>query len=186
MSTPFPFIAGAISLCFVDTVSGRGTRNVERLKTSDDLSRWFGESKVIHGLEVCVTETELNEARYLREAIHDWSDLLIGEASPGPHLVALVNSAAGQAPPRPHFENGALQFRAANPFRAALSAVAEDALTIFALQPSSVRKCPECRMVFLDTSRPGRRIWCSSSTNCGNRLRVRAFRARQSHPEGEA
>jgi predicted RNA-binding Zn ribbon-like protein len=43
-----------------------------------------------------------------------------------------------------------------------------------------VHVCPgeNCAWLFLDTSRPGRRLWCSEET-CGTRNRVRRWRSRQ-------
>ena len=46
--------------------------------------------------------------------------------------------------------------------------------------PSRLRICenPQCRWVFKDTSRTGKRKWCSMSS-CGNRAKVARHRARQ-------
>jgi predicted RNA-binding Zn ribbon-like protein len=56
--------------------------------------------------------------------------------------------------------------------------LAGDLLTSPAL--SRVRICPgeNCAWLFLDTSRSGRRLWCSEET-CGTRNRVRRWRSRQ-------
>lgn len=42
-----------------------------------------------------------------------------------------------------------------------------------------VRECssPDCRLLFVDASRPGRRQWCSMA-RCGNLAKTRAYRAR--------
>jgi predicted RNA-binding Zn ribbon-like protein len=55
---------------------------------------------------------------------------------------------------------------------------AADLLTSPAL--SRVHICPgeNCAWLFLDTSRSGRRLWCSETT-CGTRNRVRRWRSRQ-------
>jgi predicted RNA-binding Zn ribbon-like protein len=37
----------------------------------------------------------------------------------------------------------------------------------------------DCSLVYVDTSRPGRRRWCSME-HCGNRHKVRTLRARRS------
>ncbi len=60
--------------------------------------------------------------------------------------------------------------------RIALSAT--DLLTGPALD--RVHVCPgeNCHWLFLDTSRSGRRIWCSDET-CGRRNRIRRWRAKQ-------
>jgi predicted RNA-binding Zn ribbon-like protein len=43
-----------------------------------------------------------------------------------------------------------------------------------------VRQCDgvRCGLVFVDTSRPGRRRWCSME-HCGNRAKLRAYRDRR-------
>jgi predicted RNA-binding Zn ribbon-like protein len=56
-----------------------------------------------------------------------------------------------------------------------LAISAADLLTAPALE--RVRVCPgdNCAWLFLDTSRAGRRVWCSEQT-CGTRNRVRRWR----------
>ncbi|TFV59381.1 hypothetical protein E4P42_08140 [Mycobacterium sp. PS03-16] len=56
---------------------------------------------------------------------------------------------------------------------AALSLMAVQAL--FTLPPDRVRACGRCGWLFLDSSRGGRRRWCSMST-CGNREKVTRHR----------
>ena len=50
-------------------------------------------------------------------------------------------------------------------------------LTAFA---DRIRECesPECALLFVDTSRPGRRRWCSSAA-CGSKDRSASYRRRQ-------
>lgn len=64
----------------------------------------------------------------------------------------------------------------------ALSTIARDAVVQLRDHPDRLRNCggPDCPMIFLDLSRAGRRTWCSMA-RCGNRAKVRAFRARSSH-----
>ncbi|PWS45627.1 zf-CGNR multi-domain protein, partial [Streptomyces sp. ZEA17I] len=61
-----------------------------------------------------------------------------------------------------------------------LSTVARDAVDLFTgAYAHRIRTCggDGCRLLFVDTSRPGRRRWCSME-RCGNRHKVRAHRAR--------
>ena len=46
-----------------------------------------------------------------------------------------------------------------------------------------LRECasPECGLLFLDLSRPGRRRWCSSNA-CGGKTRAAAYRQRRQPP----
>ncbi|MEG3632091.1 CGNR zinc finger domain-containing protein [Streptomyces sp. C6-003] len=63
-----------------------------------------------------------------------------------------------------------------------LSTVAGDAVDVFTGRYADrIRECGahDCRLLFVDTSRPGRRRWCSME-HCGNREKVRAHRARRS------
>jgi predicted RNA-binding Zn ribbon-like protein len=63
-----------------------------------------------------------------------------------------------------------------------LAAIARSAAEIIAEGPGApLRKCanPGCVLLFYDTSRTGRRRWCSMSV-CGNRSKVAAFARRHS------
>lgn len=68
---------------------------------------------------------------------------------------------------------------------ALLSTVARDAVELFTgPYARRIRECGsyDCQLLFVDTSRPGRRRWCAME-RCGNRHKVRAHRAR--HQEGD-
>jgi predicted RNA-binding Zn ribbon-like protein len=63
---------------------------------------------------------------------------------------------------------------------AALSTVARDSIDLFTgAFADRLRECdsPECALLFVDTSRPGRRRWCSSDA-CGSKDRSAACRRR--------
>ncbi|MDP9026753.1 MAG: CGNR zinc finger domain-containing protein [Actinomycetota bacterium] len=67
-----------------------------------------------------------------------------------------------------------------------LATLARDAIAVFAEAATPegaarIRRCAadDCSIVFHDESRTGTRRWCSMS-RCGNRAKVRAFRARAS------
>ena len=60
-----------------------------------------------------------------------------------------------------------------------LTPLAHSAATLFAhVDRSRVRKCDQCVLYFHDTSKKGRRRWCSMQL-CGNRRKVAAYAARQ-------
>ena len=80
-------------------------------------------------------------------------------------------------------QRGTVSLAAARPDPAAsaLSAVARDAIALFTSPYARrMRECasPECGLLFLDLSRPGRRRWCSSSA-CGSKARAAAYRRRR-------
>ena len=72
------------------------------------------------------------------------------------------------------------QLQPAGPAWSAFVARLLPALIEMGQEPERIRYCAnvECRWVFFDRSRSGRRRWCHPES-CGNRMKVRAFRARQ-------
>ncbi|GAA2162718.1 CGNR zinc finger domain-containing protein [Actinomadura napierensis] len=75
---------------------------------------------------------------------------------------------------------GRLRHHAAEPVTAMLAVLARDALDLVASTAlARVRACAgdRCGALFLDTSRPGTRRWCSMNT-CGNRAKKDALHAR--------
>jgi predicted RNA-binding Zn ribbon-like protein len=99
--------------------------------------------------------------------------------------VALVNAWARGPAPVPQLrvgDYGLLSDTAKPTPRQVLTAVARDTIDLLSTPESGrLHQCDgnHCGTVFLDTSRGGRRRWCSSDT-CGNRARVAAHRDR--HP----
>ena len=92
--------------------------------------------------------------------------------------IASLNAAAGRPDLRPQFIDGELTLVASKPFDALLSRIAADAIEHIAREKRDrLRRCSECRMLFRDNSRPGKRQWCSSTSGCGNRAKVRRHRA---------
>ncbi|MET9067705.1 CGNR zinc finger domain-containing protein [Streptosporangium sandarakinum] len=109
-----------------------------------------------------------------------------GEFAAAPQdALAVLNEFAAAPPPvpvvTPSFRRGW-----ATPVTGAqfLSAVARDAVELFGgPMASRVRVCggERCLLIFLDTSRPGARRWCSMD-RCGNRYKLRTRRDRAPRP----
>jgi predicted RNA-binding Zn ribbon-like protein len=62
----------------------------------------------------------------------------------------------------------------------ALSSLARDAIDLFSGPLAGrLRECaaPDCALLFVDTSRPAGRRWCSMEL-CGSRSKARAYRSR--------
>ncbi|MFJ3904073.1 ABATE domain-containing protein [Streptomyces sp. NPDC090025] len=108
-----------------------------------------------------------------------------------PAALELLNAlAAASAPPAPRAvrtRSGLLvRTLSGEPdCRALLATVARDAVDLLT-DPAAralLRRCegPGCRRCYLDTSRGGRRRWCSSEA-CGNRARVARHRAAHPRP----
>ncbi|CCB72052.1 conserved protein of unknown function (plasmid) [Streptantibioticus cattleyicolor NRRL 8057 = DSM 46488] len=178
----FNFRSGRLSLAFVATVGERWRGNHERLRTPADLARWYREAGLLDE-PVAVTPAGLAEARTVREAVHRIAWSVIDGRRAAPSDEAVLNAAAEAPPLVPVLRSGARTLRppARGGQRAALSTVARDAIELFAgAEAGRIRACasPECALLFVDTSRPGRRRWCSSDA-CGGRDRAAAYRRRR-------
>jgi predicted RNA-binding Zn ribbon-like protein len=177
----FNFRSGRLCLAFVATVGERWRRNVERLNEPADLARWYREAGLLD-VTIPVTMPGLRDAREVREAIYrqarraienrNWSsadDALINAAAAHPALVPVLRSGSVTlAPPSRGAE------------RAALSTVARDAIDMFVtVDRERLRECEseQCGLLFVDTSRPGKRRWCSSEA-CGGKVRAASYRHR--------
>jgi len=175
----FPFIGGRSALNFVGTLGKRGSGDIERLRTPDDLARWADEA----GLgRVTATTADLEAARLLREATYGLVLATLGRAPARPADVALVNEWAAYETSVPALvlRSGTLHRNdPESPASVVLAAVARDAIDLLTgPEAASVRDCedPTCTLLFVDTSRSHRRRWCSMD-RCGARAKMRALRS---------
>ena len=181
----FIFLSGRLCLAFCATVGERWRRNFDRLRVPGDLARWHAEAAVADD-PVKVTGSGLRQARALREAIYRTASNISRGQAPAPRDERIISAAAGAPPPVPRMHHGASTLTAAGPGAeaSALSAIARDAIELFTTPLSGrIRECasPQCGLLFLDLSRPGRRRWCSSSA-CGGKARAAAYRQRTARP----
>jgi predicted RNA-binding Zn ribbon-like protein len=176
----FRFLAGRQSLALTATVGERWRRSFERLRTPSDLEAWFAQVGPPFR-RVAVSNEHLEAARKLRESIYRAArarteGLQIPRAD-----VAVINKFARLPAPAPQLHAGEIAWKSSNGAAAALSLVARDAVDLLGGALSGrIRECAsaDCALLFLDSSRPGRRRWCSSET-CGSRARSAAYRDRQ-------
>ncbi|MFH8373775.1 CGNR zinc finger domain-containing protein [Streptomyces cyaneofuscatus] len=122
----------------------------------------------------------------VRERHFDPAAAQLGRSGDG-NALDRVNSLAAEAPPGPRAvrgEGGALvRTLSAEPGCAGLLAVvARDAVDLLTdpVARGALRRCAggACHRLYLDTSRGGRRRWCSGEV-CGNRERVARHRRRR-------
>lgn len=156
----------------------------EIVQDPDDLGRLLG---VILGLPpLPADEADLVAMRPLRSAVTRVAyDLADGAPpahpidAPGPADLATINAAAATAPLVPALgPDGVARFIAPTA-SAALSTVARDAIDLFGGPLAArIRVCAaeNCGLLLVDTSRAGRRRWCSMEL-CGNRTKVRTHRS---------
>jgi predicted RNA-binding Zn ribbon-like protein len=182
----FHWKSGRLCLDFVATVGERWRRSFERLLTPDDLGRWLLEASLVEA-QPRVRRAQLEAARTLREAIYRVARLA-GEGNPDARDIEEINAWAAKPAlaPRLGADARSVTWSAERPVDAALATVARDAVDLLSGPlAGGVRECaaPDCALLFVDHSRPGRRRWCSMSA-CGNRVKTAAYRYRQAAESG--
>jgi predicted RNA-binding Zn ribbon-like protein len=179
------FIAGHIVLDLTNTVFDRSNpaADNELLKTPADVLSWC------ESAGLCETAPRLTRAaaRKLVADVHEvrehaWAvfeAVSRGETVPTEHFGSLleVAGAGTRAGHLAHIDTG-LDLLAAKGFApkaipSMLSMLAVHAF--FTLPPERIRACNRCGWLFLDSSRGGRRRWCSMTT-CGNREKASRHR----------
>ncbi|WP_228989877.1 ABATE domain-containing protein [Streptomyces sp. DH8] len=197
----FRFDPGALCLELLPTGGPGPLAYFEVLRQPADLVRWAEESRLPGGLgpeagpasgagegagsgsgaALTVSAAEVADARTLRDALWRLVEARVRDASPGPHDLAALNDAAAHPPLTPRLTaDGTWAWAPGGTGAGLLSTVARDAVDLFTgAYAHRIRVCGahDCRLLFVDTSRPGRRRWCSME-RCGNRHKVRAHRAR--------
>jgi predicted RNA-binding Zn ribbon-like protein len=171
---------GAPSLHFAATLGGRHrVAPVERLSAPSRLGEWFSGEGLLSTAPPVAPE-ELAEAVVLREAIfRTVTAAMRGEPLPS-RDVATINSFADDEPPHAVLRSDGTAVRTSLvPVRAALAAIARDAIDVVTRRARELRVCEgeDCSGIFLDASHGKRRRWCSMS-RCGNRAKVSAYRKR--------
>lgn len=182
----FRFASGRVCLSFCATVGERWRRSFERLRTPADLSRWLLAAGLVDD-EPAVTPELLRAARTLREAIYRLvRAAMAGEVDARDADRAIVNEFARRRPVSAQIGPDGTRrlWTGRDAASAGLAAVAADAVDMLTSKAiGRVRECdaPDCALLFLDTSRPGRRRWCADGA-CGSKARSAAYRARQVTP----
>jgi predicted RNA-binding Zn ribbon-like protein len=174
----FHWKGGRLSLDFVATVGERWRRSFERLLGPEDLARWLRESGMLQE-PPRVSQRQLESARLLRESINRLARPCV-EPGAGDRLE--LNNWAARPPLAPQLtERGELVWASERPVEAALATIARDAIDLLTGPLAGrIRECaaPDCALLFVDSSRPGRRRWCAGEA-CGNRTRTRSYRERR-------
>ncbi|WP_257138734.1 CGNR zinc finger domain-containing protein [Streptomyces sp. rh34] len=189
----FRFDPGALCLELLPTGGPGPLAYFEVLREPADLVRWAEESRLPGGLgsgggpgpgsgrALVVSAGEVADARVLRDALWRLAEGHADGARPGRDDLATLNDAAAHPPLTARLTaDGDREWALGGTGTGLLSTVARDAVELFTgAYAHRIRACGAhgCRLLFVDTSRPGRRRWCSME-RCGNRHKVRAHRAR--------
>ena len=184
-------------MALVNTLSGRGTAMPrESLVSYPALLEWARGAGVIApsvatdlarraGAHPEEAERAVARARELRESLHGLFSAVAQQKAPPSAVLAILafHLGAGFAQARLVFHDGTLRWAPGavaalddvtrELARAAANLVGSDSL-------ARVRACAadDCRWWFIDDTRNHSRRWCEMKT-CGNRAKLRRYRARQ-------
>lgn len=172
-----PFLGGRL---WIDLVNSRTPALGDLVATADGWRRWSAAA----GAPLAGMPANLDELHALRGALASILDALAGAAELPQEAVAAVDR---------HLETMAARDRVGSagaaisvwrepvrPPSAAGLVAADFADFAAAFEPARLRHCEGegCSLAFYDTSRNGKRRWCSMEI-CGNRHKVRSHRAAQ-------
>ncbi|WP_217428639.1 CGNR zinc finger domain-containing protein [Microlunatus speluncae] len=166
------FDSGALSLDLGYTGDyGYGVAAWESLHGPADLDSWLAD-RFGPPARPC-GETDLAGARRLRAAITATARRVSTGEPPAATDVDVINDWAARPAIPPRLPGGTGKPVAPGPAEM-LATVAHDAIRTFGSMPDRVRECAadDCRLIFLDTSRPGSRRWCSMR-RCGGRAKAK-------------
>ncbi|MER7698386.1 CGNR zinc finger domain-containing protein [Streptomyces sp. NPDC096095] len=182
------FGAGRICLDLVATEpAGAAPRTREQLDGPARLAQWLTDARLVPPGTALTALDDTWVARFheLRSAIGRLMETQLDGPEAGDALER-VNAAASAAPVGPRAVRGAdgvlVRALSTPPDCAGLLAVvARDAVDLLTdpVARAALRRCQgeACHRLYLDTSRGGRRRWCSGRV-CGNRERVARHRRR--------
>ncbi len=176
----FLFLGNRLSVDFALT-GGEGERSRwERWHAPADLADWFAACSLRLSLER-VRPGELAAARELREAVWNGVQATLRGRKLPPSVVSELERRAAAADLVPVWRRGRVRWSPESTATQAISNVARDALQLFGTEAKArLRECanPRCPLVFVDTSRPGRRAWCAMQ-RCGNIEKTARYRRRR-------
>ncbi|WP_424886906.1 CGNR zinc finger domain-containing protein [Streptomyces sp. XH2] len=177
----YRFDPGALCLELLPTGGPGPYRRYEVLHEPTDLAAWAERSRLTPTPALEISRAEVADARRLRDALFRVAVAHThGEPHP-PGDLEVINEAAARPALAPAIApNGRRQWAGTPSGTHLLATVARDAVDLLTGSfVHRIRTCAaeDCHLIYVDTSRPGRRRWCSME-HCGNRHKVRALRAR--------
>ncbi|WP_055700610.1 MULTISPECIES: CGNR zinc finger domain-containing protein [Streptomyces] len=179
----YRFDPGALCLELLTTGGPGEFRQYEVLHAPADLIAWAERSRLTPTPALRPSEAEVAAARELRDALFRVATARAQDERADPADLATLNSAASHPPLTPAIAaDGTRNWAADADGTALLATVARDAVDLLTgPYAHRIRVCAadNCSLVYVDTSRPGRRRWCSME-HCGNLHKVRTLRARRS------
>jgi predicted RNA-binding Zn ribbon-like protein len=183
----FPFFGNALWVDFLNTEPARpGGGRDDRISTPDALVRWAQAASLISSEDAFQPdEVWLEEAHQFRATLRKGADALVTDRNPPSATIVAVNEKLARSPVVSTLIKGGSGWQVKPRFKAGLAdallgrLAADFAETLASGRANRLRRCehPSCAMMFIDTSKNGKRRWCSMET-CGNREKAAGRRAR--------
>jgi predicted RNA-binding Zn ribbon-like protein len=176
----FIFVAGRLCIDFTQTGGETEKRAYwERFHQPSDLADWFAESP-LQLKDVQIGPMDFHMALTLRESIWRVAQAVRQIETPLAADIDMINRVAATPDLSPQLALDELKevWRSPDITRAALSVIARDAVDLFSGElRSRIRECenPNCRLMFVDASHPGKRRWCLMK-RCGNMAKTSQYR----------
>lgn len=171
--------SGALSLDFAHTGVENGPPAWEQLHAPADLAAWLGDR--FDRLGDDTGDRDLADALSLRAAIYRLARTQVDGTEMRADDIDTLNLYAATPDIPPALDGGSRQAgRTRVRTGQALATIARDAVHLFGHAEGRIRECSadNCQLVFYDESRTNNRRWCSMQ-RCGNRAKVKAFRAKE-------
>lgn len=179
----YRFDPGALCLELLTTGGPGAFRRYEVLHAPADLATWAERSRLTPTPELELAEADVSAARAFRNALFRVATARARGESPARRDLAAINRTAAHPTLAPAIgPDGSRGWSGIGDGAQLLATVARDAVELLTgTLADRIRMCAgeRCYLIYVDTSRPGTRRWCSME-HCGNLNKVRTLRARRS------
>lgn len=183
----FPFFGNALWVDFINTEPARPDgRREDLIASSHCFERWAHAAQLVNADSALrPSHAAMEDVLLFRTLLREGAENLIAKQALSASMVATVNEKLALSPLISTLVNkdtgwDLASHTIANPVAGLLGTLAADfANTLVSGRSDKLRKCEHhgCVMLFIDTSKNGKRRWCSMET-CGNREKAAGHRAR--------
>ncbi|MEP5758078.1 MAG: ABATE domain-containing protein [Litoreibacter sp.] len=179
---PFQFIGNDLALDFVNTRINVETKTHDLIDAPDQLDSWLNEVGIRTKIKDW-SDTDFELLHDLRDAVQDMLQAVIESRAPAPDALKKINLHLKHHVSQTHLTYDGTAFCIQEDQtdlapRDAMSFLASRTASLLtSTDPNRIKACAaeKCVLVFKDTSKSGRRKWCSMET-CGNRTKAAKFR----------
>jgi predicted RNA-binding Zn ribbon-like protein len=190
----FLFLGNHVALDFLNTRPVQNGEALELLSDFEALLRWFRAAELLNSHDISALQKSCGKSARAQQVLEELcqfrenlrKEVLSLESGANVHrttidMLNMLLAAHPMIATVRHTENGlemGLSFKASKPEDLFAPLAQAFAKLLTEADRSRLRKCGQCVLHFLDTSKKGTRRWCSMQL-CGNRLKVAAYARRK-------